>query len=717
MLNSVETEKKISEILSKMTLSEKIGQLNLVGRSPVGGVEVTIAEKREMLEKGMITVEEFENDMETQILDGQEDDIACGKIGGFLGITDPVLVNHLQKIAVEKSRTGIPLIMGQDVIHGLWTVFPIPLAESCSFDDELFELTAVAAAEEAWAHGVDWTYAPMIDVARDARWGRIAEGAGEDTYLASHAAAAKVRGFQGTDMSQKGKIAACAKHYVAYGACEGGMDYNSVDMSFQKLWNVYLPPFKAAVDAGAATVMTAFNDLNGTPCTANKYLLKKVLKENFNFDGMVVSDSMSVQECVAHGYALDRKDAARKCLDAGLDMDMHSKCYIDYLCELVNEGVISEEQINDAVRRVLRLKFRLGLFENPYREIKLQYDSSKNRCLARRSARESIVLLKNEGVLPLKPTCRIAVVGELADNAKEMIGCWASEKSAENPISLNEGLKKRTDCRFYADVDEAIKNSNNFDFVIAAVGEIRTQSGEASSRSFIGLSDSDNKMLVEIKKLGKPLITVLFNGRPLAIPDAVEISDAVIEAWHLGCEAGNAISDILFGDYNPSGRLSTSFPNTSGQTPSYYNHLSTGKPASDFRFSAHYLDTSYKPLFPFGFGLSYTTYEYKDLSAKILEDFVNFSVTVKNTGTVAGTETVQLYVQDIIGSIVRPVKELKGYKRVDLLPGQEKIVEIAVKKSELGFFSNELEYVTESGEFRAWMCHDSSCEEFIVFKI
>lgn len=713
-------EKRISEIISNLSLEEKVGQLNLTGRSPVGGADVTITDMEQMLQMGKISQEEFDSALQDVTIDSQEDDVAAGKIGGFLGYIKPNIIRHLQQIAVEKSKSGIPLIMGLDVIHGLKTVFPIPLAESCSFDDELFEQTAAAAAKESWNIGIDWTYAPMIDIARDSRWGRIAEGAGQDTYLASRYAAAKVRGFQGDDLSKNGNIASCAKHYVAYGACEGGVDYDAVDMSLQKLWNVYMPPFKSAVEAGAVSVMTAFNDLNGIPCTANSYLLKDVLKTQFDFDGVIVSDSMSVEECVAHGYAVDRKDAAGKCIDAGLDMDMHSRCFIDHLCELVREGTISEEVIDEAVRRVLRLKFRLGLFDNPYRDINAVNDpvlAENNRKLAHRAARESIVLLKNNGVLPLLKKKKIAVVGSLADMPYQMIGTWAREDLAIKPVTLFEGINGRTECRYFLDVSEFEAQKENFDFVVVAVGENRAESGEAASRAYIGLSEEDKKLIEIVKQTGKKIITVLFNGRPLAIPEVVEASDAVIEAWHLGLEAGSAIADVIFGDYNPSGRLTVEFPNRSGQTPIYYNHLKTGKPARDFKFSARYQDTSYSPLFPFGYGLSYTEYKYSDLSVVVNEDNITVGVTVKNTGDMDGTEIVQLYIQDVVGSIVRPVKELKGYKRVELATNEEKRVEFIIKKSELCFYDNELNYVVESGEFKLWIGHDSTatlCSEFIL---
>lgn len=713
-------ENRISEIMSKLTLEEKVGQLNLLGRSPIGGADVTLEDIQQMLKSGKLSAAEYESAINDIVVDGQEKEVAEGKVGGFLGYESSEAIRHLQKIAVEKSKSGIPLLIGLDVIHGLKTTFPIPLAESCSFDDELFELTAAASAKESWNIGVDWTYSPMLDIARDARWGRIAEGAGQDTYLASRYAVAKVKGYQGDDLSENGRIAACAKHFVAYGACEGGQDYNTVDMSLNKLWNVYMPPFKSAVEAGAASVMTAFNDLNGIPCTVNGYLLNDVLKEQFDFDGVIVSDSMSLRECIDHGFAENKKDAALKAINAGLDMDMHSRCYSDHLCELVREGKVSVAAVDEAVRRILRLKFRLGLFDNPYREYRIEETPdllNENRKLALRAARESVVLLKNDGVLPLKQDTKIAVVGSLADNAREMLGMWAVDKSAITPISLVEGLRHRTKCEFITDVDMLNKRKDDFDVIVVAIGESKSQSGEAASRAYIGLCDSDIALLKKAKSTEKKVVTVLFNGRPMAIPEAVELSDAIVEAWHLGLEAGNAISDILFGEYNPSGRLTVSFPNESGQSPFYYNHMKTGKPASDMRFTSRYLETPFEPLYPFGYGLSYTVYDYSDLDVEVVDDTVMASVTVKNIGDTEGVETVQLYTQDVVGSIVRPVRELKGYQRVSLKANQEKRITIALKKSDLAFYDYNLNFVTESGKFKLWMGHDSTaelCKEFVI---
>ena len=711
-------EEKITEILSRLSLEEKVGQLNLLGRSPIGGADVTLGDIQQMLKSGKFSEAEYESAINDIVVDGQEKEVAEGKVGGFLGYESSDAIRHLQKIAVEKSKSGIPLLIGLDVIHGLKTTFPIPLAESCSFDDELFELTAAAAAKESWNIGVDWTYSPMLHIARDARWGRIAEGSGQDTYLASRYAVAKVKGYQGDDLSVDGKIAACAKHFVAYGACEGGQDYNTVDMSLNKLWNVYMPPFKAAVEAGVASVMTAFNDLNGIPCTVNGYLLNDILKEQFDFDGVIVSDSMSLRECIDHGFAEDKKDAALKAIKSGLDMDMHSRCYVDHLCDMVRTGQVSEDKIDDAVRRILRLKFKLGLFDNPYREYGIERDEdllNTNRELALRAARESIVLLKNDNVLPLKANVKIAVIGDLADSAREMLGMWAVDKSAITPVSLLEGIKSRAKCEFFNVAERLEKRKDEFDVVIVAIGESKSQSGEAASRAYIGLSENDILLLNKAKATGKKVVTVLFNGRPMAIPEAVALSDAIVEAWHLGIEAGNAISDIIFGDYNPSGRLTASFPNESGQSPFYYNHMKTGKPASDMRFTSRYLETPIKPLYPFGYGLSYTEYSYKDLSVTVEENEIIAGATVENIGDFDGVEVVQLYIQDVVGSIVRPVKELKGYQRIALKAKEKKQVTFILEKSELGFYDYNLNYVVEAGKFKLWIGHDSDamlCEEF-----
>ncbi len=720
LLVKPEIEEKINGLISKMAVKEKIGQLHQLGTSPVGGFEISKQEMQKMLETGRITEEDYNNWSSNEKWDENEDLIRLGEIGSFLGRNkDPDFYNHLQKIAVEESRLGIPLIFGNDVIHGHRTVFPIPLAESCSFDDETFELTAEIAAREAAAEGIHWTFAPMLDISRDARWGRIAESAGEDTYLASRYAAAKVRGFQGEDLSDSDRIVACAKHFVAYGAAEGGRDYNSVDMSLQKLWNTYLLPFKAACEAGAATFMSAFNDLNGIPCTANRYLLGTVLREKFGFKGFVVSDAFSIDECVAHGVAADRKEAAEMCLNAGVNMDMVVGCYREHIEGLLAEGKINMDTLDEAVREVLRVKFAKGLFEHPYTDVSRAEKillCEEHRNAARAAARKSIVLLKNEGILPLKENAEIAVLGELADNGGEMLGTWVLNGNPEEAVSVTDALKARNIsftfekcCGVEAAFDrEAFDRAvSSADVVIAAVGELRSMSGEASSYCNIDLHGEQKKLIDALCACGKPFVILLFNGRPLAIRDTVEKSPAILECWHLGTEAGNAICDVLFGDYNPSGRLSVTFPNYSGECPVYYNHLNTGRPTSEVRHSAKYLDAPLQPLFPLGYGLSYTEYEYGNLKAEIKNDSIAVSVDVKNIGDVDGTETVQFYIQDTVASIARPVRELKDYKKIFLRAGERYTVKAEIPIADIGFYNENADYIIEPGEFKIWAGHDS----------
>lgn len=724
-----ENEKKIDRLMEQMTLEEKIGQLHQVGPSPVGGFEITLQEKQTMLEQGKITQEEYDRFFLESKWDKEEDNIRQGKIGSFLGVFGAEKCNHLQRVAVEQSRLGIPLLLGLDVVHGFRTVFPIPLAESCSWDEELFEQTARISAVEAAAVGLNWTFAPMIDIARDARWGRIAEGAGEDPYLTSRFAAAKVRGFQGEDFSSPDTIAACAKHFIAYGAAIGGRDYNSADMSLRTLWEIYMPPFLAACEAGVATFMASFNDLNGVPCTVNTWLLQDVLRDKLGFEGFVVSDAGAIWECIEHGVVADRKEAALKALNAGMAVDMVSHCYSEHLADLVAEGKISMERLDLAVRQVLRVKFAKGLFEHPYVDVAKEKEiliCQEHRDLAREAARGSAVLLKNNGILPLLKAQRIAVVGELADNAREMLGTWAGRSRADEAVSLLEGLRRRGLTVSYApccgvntpfDKEQLTEVLTDADVVIAAVGELEDMSGEASSLSYIGLHGEQDQMIQAIKESGKPFVTVLFNGRPLAIGNVVEQSDAVLEAWHLGTEAGNAIGDILYGDYNPSGRLTTTFPNNSGECPLYYNHVSTGRPTSEVRHTCKYMDAPLKPLFPFGYGLSYTSYAYDDL--QIIDNGTSFevSVAVTNTGNRAGKETVQLYVQDVLASRVRPIRELKAFRKVFLEPGEQKGVSLSISLDQLGFYNEDMQYVVEPGEFKIYVGHDSEttlCQSFFL---
>ncbi len=717
---SKDIKEKIEELISKMTIEEKVGQLNQVGPSPVGGFEISLQEKKLMLKEGKITKEEFERDLNGVRWDMREDDVRKGRIGSFLGMRGVEKCNHMQRIAVEESRLGIPLFFGLDVIHGFRTVFPIPIAESCSWDEELFEKSASIAAKEAAATGIKLTFAPMIDIGRDARWGRVAEGAGEDTYLTSRYAAAKVRGFQGDDISKLDKIAACAKHFVAYGAAIGGRDYNSADMSLQTLWEAYMPPFKSAVDSGVATFMTSFNDINGDPCTSSEYLLKDTLRGEWDFNGVVISDSGAIGELLAHGSATERSEASEQALNAGIDIDMSSMCYTENLEESVKNGNISEDVLNESVRRVLRLKFALGLFDNPYTDDTLGeklYLCSEHMDAAREAGNKSIVLLKNDGVLPLKENIKISVVGELANIRREMLGTWPAMGIGDECVSLLDGLAERgiavtyeECCTVEGEVNEAELNKviSNADVIIAAVGEYKDMSGEASSLSNIGLHGEQDKMLALIKESGKPLVTVLFNGRPLAIPDACENSNAVVEAWHLGTQAGRCICDVIFGDYNPSGRLTSTFPNAVGECPIYYNHVSTGRPTSEIRHSCKYMDSPLTPLFPFGYGLSYTEYEYSDFAIFDEGDKVRAEVNVKNIGKVSGEETVQLYSHTEKAIRVRPVKELKAFAKVKLLPEESKKVTLYVDKASFKYYDMRMNLIDTKGIVKFYVGHDST---------
>lgn len=726
---SAEDEKRIEALIAQMTVDEKIGQLNQVGPSPVGGFEISLSEKKLMLKEGKITKEEFERDLQGVQWDARESDVRNGKIGSFLGMRGVEKCNHMQRIAVEESRLGIPLFFGLDVVHGLRTIFPIPLAESCSFDEKLFEQTAEVAAKEAAATGIRLTFAPMIDVCRDARWGRIAEGAGEDTYLCSRFAAAKVHGFQGDSIANADRIAACAKHFVAYGAAIGGRDYNSADISLQTLWETYLPPFKEAVDAGVATFMTSFNDLNGEPCTASEYLLKDILRNQWGFGGAVISDSGAIGELIEHGTVSDKAEAAEQALNAGIDIDMSSMCYTENLKNSVLSGNISEETLNEAVRRVLRLKFALGLFENPYTDESLGeklYLCKEHMQLAREAGRKSIVLLKNDGILPLKSNQKIAVVGELAAIRKEMLGTWAAMGKGNEAVSLLDGFKERNISVSYeeccsvngtfdaAALEKAVKDA---DVVIAAVGEYEDMSGEASSLCNIGLHGEQEKMLSALKEFGKPFVTVLFNGRPLAVPKVVELSNALVEAWHLGSQAGNSICDILFGDYNPSGRLTTTFPNHSGECPIYYNHVSTGRPISEIRHTCKYMDAPLTPLFPFGYGLSYTEYAYKDFRIEQDGKYLRAEVTVENKGKVAGEETVQLYAHVKKANRVRPIRELKAFCKVFLNAGEEKRVSLLVDCSTFQYYDMQMNLVQGQGTIDFFVGHDSTASLKTVLEL
>lgn len=724
MLISEEIEKKIDELMSRMTLEEKIGQLCQVGPSPVGGFEISEEEAAQMLKNKSISKATYDSIINHTMVDRNEEEVRCGRVGSFIGLRDADTSNRLQKIAVEESRLGIPLIMGLDVIHGHKTIFPVPLAQACTFDDESFTESCAIAARETAEDGLHWTFAPMVDIARDSRWGRITEGVGEDTYLGYRYAAAMVRGFQGDspeDLKKPGHIAACVKHFAAYGAADGGRDYDTVDMSLQKLYETYLPPYAGAIKAGAVTAMAAFNDLNGSPCTTNKWLLTDLLRDKMGFEGFVISDAVAIHECVNHGTARSDREAAKQALEAGLDMDLNSGVYAENLMSLLENGELSEETVNTAVRRILRIKYLLGLFENPYTEIpavscKL---SPEHREAARRIAAKSIVLLKNENsILPLSKSEKFAVVGEIASKRDEMFGAWAVSARRDTAVSFVDGLKNAgADFVYepcvseYAPLDTELlkKTVADTDTVVAAISY--QSAGEAHSNCRLEIQGDQLLMLRTLKEMGKKVIVVLFNGRPLPLGDLEPYADAIVEAWHLGTEAGNAICDVLFGERDPVGRLTVTVPHYTGQWPIYYNHTSTGRPTSESVWSCKYVDAPITPLYCFGYGLGYTSFEYSDFYVEAEKGVLKASVTVKNTGERAGEETVQLYIHRIKADRVRPVKELKGYAKVTLAPGEEKRVTVTAPRDILGYFNMNAEYVTDESEFDVWLAHDSSCAE------
>ena len=712
-----EQKRFVEALLSRMTLEEKIGQMNQESPSIVGGFDVPFSELIEMLTDGRLAQEEFEKIMATARQDFHEEDIRAGRVGSVMG-RDPRKANELQRIAVEESRLGIPLIVGFDVIHGLRSVFPIAIAEACSFDDALFEQTARMAAKESRAHGVNWNFAPMIDAARDSRWGRVSEGPGEDPCLGSRFARAKIRGLQNDRSSTANYVAACTKHYVAYGACESGRDYNTTSMSVSNLYNVYLPAFRAAMDEGAATVMAAFNDLNGIPCTVNRWLLRDVLKGEFGLEGFVVSDANAIRECVAHGIAADDRDAGVQAALAGMDMDMGTHIYKDTLAGAVEAGIVPADVIDEAVRRILSVKVWLGLFDDPYvPEADIEaYEKglpAEHIALCRKAAEESMVLLKNEGeLLPLSRKQKISLVGALADAEDEVCGAWAMAWKKEDCVSIRAGLEAAgAQLSYYPcggpagelNEEEIARACEDGDVIVAVVGETDAMSGEASSKADTRLPGKQRELLERLLASGKPVVTVLMNGRPLALQWEAEHLPAILEAWHLGIRMGDAVAAALLGEVNPSGKLSSSFPAVTGQCPIYYNHPNTGRPGSKSKFTSRYLDAPWDALFPFGHGLSYTSFAYSDLRVSEAGDSLAIAVKLKNTGERAGTETVQLYTRDTAASLVRPVKELKDYCRVSLEPGEEREIRFSLPKQSLGFYDNEGRYRLEDGQFRIFV--------------
>ena len=722
-------DQKVDSLLQLMTLEEKIGQMNqyngfwdITGPVPSAG---DAAKKFEHLKKGWV--------------------------GSMLNVRGVENVRKVQKIAVEESRLGIPLIIGFDVIHGYETQSPIPLAESASWDLEAIKKSAQMAAKEAAAAGINWTFAPMVDISRDARWGRVMEGAGEDPYLGSKIGVARVEGFQGDDLSNPYTIAACAKHFAAYGFAESGKDYNTADVGLSTLYNTILPPFKAAHEAGVKTFMNSFNELNGIPATGDKFLQRDILKGEWDYKGFVVSDWGSIMEMMAHGYAKDKKHAAELAANAGSDMDMESYAYVNELASLVKEGKVSEEHITDAARRILRVKFELGLFEDPYKYCdesreKEIIGSKEMHDAALDMAKKSIVLLKNEdNLLPLKKNGqKIALIGALASDTNSPLGNWRLAAKDNSAVSVVEGMKAYKENELmYAEgttlylgetnfpselvlnttdkskFNEAVAIAKKADVVVMVLGEVGYQSGEARSRANLDLPGLQQELLETIYKVNKNIVLVLNNGRPLAITWADENIPAIVEAWQLGSQAGNAIAQVLYGDYNPSGKLPMTFPRSVGQVPIYYNYKNTGRPGPKKEvFWSHYQDETNKPLYPFGYGLSYTTFEYKNLKASISSENIEVSVDITNTGTVEGKEVAQLYIRDVIASVTRPVKELKGFEMIALNPSETKTVTFKLTKDELGFYNNQREFVVEPGEFKIFVggSSDSNLETTIDYK-
>lgn len=722
---------EVEELLSKMTLEEKIGQLNLL--TPGGGVAT-----------GSVVSE----DVETKIREGN--------VGGVFGVSSPEKVRQAQKLAVENSRLGIPLLIGSDVIHGYKTTFPIPLGLSSSWDMDLIKETAQIAAKEATADGINWNFSPMVDIARDPRWGRIAEGAGEDPYLGSQVAKAMVEGYQGDDFTAPNTMLATVKHLALYGASEAGRDYNSVDMSKIKMFNEYLPPYKAAVDAGVASAMTSFNDIHGVPASGNKWLITDLLRERWGFEGFVVSDYTSVNEMIAHGMG-DLQDVSALAINAGLDMDMVGEGFLTTLKKSVDEGKVSEEQITKAARRILEAKHKLGLLDDPYLysdESRPEKDilSEENRAVARKAARQSFVLLKkHENTLPLAKDAKIALVGPLADNKNNMLGTWAPTGNPQLSVPILEGLRNvapnaeityskgsniSNDSIFASKVNvfgprieiseespeamiqEALQVSKDADVIVAVVGEATEMSGEAASRTDLNIPDSQKQMIRELVKTGKPVVLVLMSGRPLVISEEMEMPVSILQVWHPGVEAGNAIADVLFGDYNPSGKLTATWPRNVGQIPIYYRMKTTGRPAaspSEFeKFKSNYLDVENSPLFPFGYGLSYTNFEYGETKASANElnkdGSITITTTITNTGDYDGEEVVQLYTHDKVRSITPPMKELKAFKKVSLNKGESKEVSFEITVEDLKFYNADLKYVVEPGEFEFFVAGTSNHE-------
>jgi len=706
--NDATIDRKVDSLLKMMTLKEKIGQMTQF----TSDYDVTGPTMRQ----------------------GYKDDIKAGRVGSVFNALGAKYTRELQKLAVENTRLHIPLIFGYDVIHGYKTIFPISLGETASWDTTAIEQSARIAATEASAEGLHWTFAPMVDIARDPRWGRIMEGAGEDPFLGSQVAKARVNGFQNHQLGATNTVVACIKHYAAYGAAQAGRDYNTTDMSERTLREVYLPPYHAGVEAGAGTLMSSFNELNGVPATGNKFLLTDILRKEWGFKGFVVSDYTSVNEMVKHGIVANEKEAGELALNAGLDMDMQSAVYYNYLEKSLAEKKVTVQQIDEAVRRILRIKFELGLFDDPYKfcnekREKNSIMTKENLAAAKEIACKSIVLLKNDNqLLPLQKNIKtLAVIGPLANDKQDLIGSWSAQGDYTKCTSLLEGIKSQLSssteilytkgCNINDDstgyFQEALDIAGKSDVVIMAVGEAAWMSGEAACRSDIGLPGVQEQLVKEIQKTGKPVVVVLMNGRPLTIPWIAENVPAILETWFLGTRTGDAIADVLFGNYNPSGKLPITFPRSTGQIPLFYNAKNTGRPMEpDNKYTSKYLDLPNTPQWPFGFGLSYTSFSYSDIKLdkqKIkMNEPLHISVTVTNTGKYKGEEVVQLYIRDMVGSVTRPLKELKGFHKISLNPGEAKEVVFTLTSDDLKFYDIAMKYTCEPGDFKVFVGTNSS---------
>lgn len=729
----------VSELMSKMTVDEKIGQLNL----PTSGDITTGQANSSNVAKN---IEE-------------------GKVGGLFNIKSVAKIKEVQKIAVEKSRLKIPLLFGMDVIHGYETTFPIPLGLSCIWDMKAIERSAQIAAKEASADGINWTFSPMVDISRDPRWGRVSEGSGEDPYLGSEIAKAMVNGYQQHDLSKNSTILSCVKHFALYGAPEAGRDYNTVDMSRIRMYNEYFPPYKAAVDAGVGSVMASFNEIDGIPATGNKWLMTDVLRKEWGFKGFVVTDYTGIPEMIDHGMG-DLQTVSALALNAGVEMDMVGEGFLTTLKKSLAENKVSMEQLDNAVRLILEAKYDLGLFEDPYKycdekRAKTEIFTTSHRAEARKIASQSLVLLKNEKqLLPLKKSGTIAVIGPLADAKENMPGTWSVATNMKTAISLLAGIKdvagkstnvlyaKGSNLDYDAQFEEkatmfgktlhrdnrtkeellaeALKVANQSDVIVAAIGESAEMSGESSSRTNLEIPQAQKDLLQALLKTGKPVVVVLFDGRPLVIKEESEIVPAIVNVWFAGSEAGHAIADVLFGDENPSGKLTSTFPRNVGQVPIYYNQKNTGRPLANKegkfeKFRSNFIDERNEPLYAFGYGLSYTTFDYSNL--KISADKMDFNaklnvtVDVTNTGNYDGKEVVQLYIRDLVGSVTRPVRELKGFQKIDLKKGEKRTVNFEISVEDLKFYNSDLKFIAEPGQFDIFVGGSSNAEKKVSFEL